>query len=241
MVGSTNTEALQKASEGDPGQLWVTASEQITGKARRGREWVSKPGNLYASLLLIEPAEAEALASLPLAISLALHKAVVSACPETQQDLKIKWPNDLLLGGKKLSGILLEAARDTHGRLAVVVGCGINCQHFPDNPLYPATSIKEFGIALEPQDLFAHLAREMAEALRIWAGGAGFSIIRREWLDRAVGIGQPIIARMPDAEIHGRFVDIDAEGFLLLQDEHNAILNISAADIFFGDSTRLGA
>ncbi|MEP0941591.1 MAG: biotin--[acetyl-CoA-carboxylase] ligase [Rhizobiaceae bacterium] len=234
-VGSTNAVALDLATNRDAGQLWVTAKSQSAGRARRGRSWVSEPGNLYASLLLVDPAPQDQLATLPLVISVALHLALVEARPELADRLKIKWPNDLLLDGKKLSGILLEAQPDGHGRLAVIIGCGINCRHFPDNPLYPATSLTARGVELEPEELFDHLAREMARTLRIWAQGRGISIIRRDWLDRCQGLGLEIVARFPDHEIAGKFVDLDERGLLLLCDNKGQIHTISAADIFFGN------
>jgi len=240
-VGSTNVVALENANIGDPGKLWVTARSQSAGKARRGRQWVSEPGNLYASLLLIEPASSDALATLPLVASLALHKAIAGLVPELGAGLKIKWPNDVLLNGKKLSGILLEAAPDKHGRLAVIIGMGVNCAHFPDNPLYPATSLLAEGHTVTSDDLFQKLAASMAQELRIWSQGAGFSITRREWLDRAHGQGQMITARFPDSEIHGRFIDLDENGFLLLEEKGGSLRQISAADIFFGNSTPNGA
>ena len=239
-MGSTNVYAFEQAANGDAGKLWITARSQNAGKARRDRHWVSEPGNLYASLLLIDPAPSAALATLPLLASLALHKAIEKAWPDHGKDLKIKWPNDLLLEGKKLSGILLEAAHDKDGRLAVVIGMGINCAHFPDNPLYPATSLKTQGLDIEPQQLFTHLAESMAQELRIWSSGAGFSIIRREWLDRAKGIGERIVARFPDSEVEGRFLDLDENGFLQLREDSGVVRQISAADIFFGNSTPTG-
>ncbi|MEP1207889.1 MAG: biotin--[acetyl-CoA-carboxylase] ligase [Rhizobiaceae bacterium] len=240
-VDSTNAEALKLAGEGDPGRLWISAASQNAGRARRGRSWVSEPGNLYASLLLIDPAESAALATLPLVVSLALYEAVLEASPQLQGRLKIKWPNDLLLDGKKLSGILLEAQPDPHGRLAVVIGCGVNCRHFPDNPLYPATSLLAAGVDLAPQELFSHLAPSMARQLRVWAEGRGVSIIRRDWLDRCHGLGQEIVARFADHELQGRFVDLDQNGLLMLCDKMGQMHNISAADIFFGNSGTMGA
>lgn len=234
-VESTNKDALDFSNNGDPGNLWITAQEQTQGRARRGRSWVSKRGNLYASLLLIDPAPPENLATLPLLVSLALHKAVVSCIPEIRSRLKIKWPNDLLFDGKKLSGILLEATPDKKGRLAVIIGCGVNCKHFPDDPLYPATSLESEGLSLKPEKLFAALAISMSNELRIWAKGSGFSIIRSEWLDRAHGIGSNISARFPDRTLTGRFMDIDQEGMLLLEDDKRHVQKISAADIFFGN------
>ena len=231
-VGSTNSEALSLAKDGDNGRLWVTGTTQSAGRARRGRSWVSESGNLYASLLLVDPAGPEHMSTLPLVVSLALHTAVADACPELGDRLKIKWPNDLLLDGKKLSGILIEAQPDGFGRLAVIIGCGVNCKHYPDNPLYPATSLLENDIRLEPLDLFQHLAGAMAQYLRIWAQGHGFAIIRKEWLERCHGLGETIVARFTNDQITGTFQDLDEAGLLLLCDNKGRVHKISAADIF---------
>ena len=240
-VGSTNDEALRLANQGQPGRVWVTAQSQETGKARRGRDWASPPGNLYASLLLIDPAPSDQLRTLPLVVSLALHKSLAVVAPSIENDLRIKWPNDVLLGGKKLSGILLEAANDKFGRLAVVIGCGVNCAHYPDNPLYPATALRDHSIDIKPEVLFLALARSLAKELRIWAQGAGFSIIRKEWLERTAGLGGLITARFPDSELTGTFIGLDGDGYLLLEARDGTISQISAADIFFGSLSRTGA
>ncbi len=240
-VDSTNALALEQAHKGDDGQLWITANQQTNGKGRRGRPWVSKAGNLYASLLLIDPAPSEALVTLPMVIALALHKAIVSLEPKLADDLKIKWPNDLLLDGKKLSGILLEAARLPEDRLAVVVGIGVNCLYYPQDAQFCATSLREFGTDLPAEKLFPAIACAVRDELRIWAKGAGFSITRKEWLARSCGLGEQIIARFDDHEISGTFNDIDQDGFLLLMDEGHIQHRISAADIFFGKSSKLGA
>ena len=192
-------------------------------------------------MLLTDPAPASALATLPMVAALALHKAIVDLAPDLHDRLKIKWPNDLLLDGQKLSGILLEAQPDKRGRKAVIIGFGVNCRHYPDNSFYPATSLAAHGLDVAPDGLFSVLAGTMARELRIWSQGQGFSIIRREWLDRCSGIGEPIIARFPDHEIKGKFVDLDIAGLLILQDEAGHRHTISAADIFFGNSATMGA
>ncbi|MGI9365630.1 MAG: biotin--[acetyl-CoA-carboxylase] ligase [Rhizobiaceae bacterium] len=240
-VDSTNLRAFELANQGDFGRVWVTSDIQTAGRARRGRAWVSESGNLYASLLLLDPAPGEQLATLPLVVSLALHMAVLKACPQLEGRLKIKWPNDLLLDGKKISGILLEAQKDTSDRLAVVIGCGVNCSHAPDTTLYPATTLVEAGCSISPIELFRELAYALAQQLRIWSAGQGFSIIRRDWLARCQGLGKPVIARLPDTEKEGRFVDLDEAGLLLLEDDRGLIHKISAADIFFGNSVAKGA
>lgn len=239
-VGSTNVEAMNLASDGDLGQVWVTAERQSAGKARRGRSWISKPGNLYASLLLIDPAPADLVHGLPLVTSVALHKALCDLFPSIESDLKIKWPNDLLLKGKKVSGLLLEASVDSSGRRAVVVGCGVNCAHFPDNPMYPATSLEVEGYALPPIAVFQHFAIAMADTLRIWNRGAGMAGIQKDWLSRAKGVGELVTARFDDREITGRFEALDADGYLILVENTGQKHHISAADIFFGNSHPFG-
>lgn len=236
-VGSTNTVCAEHFASGDAGQLWITARRQLAGKARRGRAWVSEPGNLYASLLLIDPAPQERLVGLPLVVSLALHHALLDALPALGKRLAIKWPNDLLLDGKKLSGILMEAHYDSATkRSGIVIGCGINCTHFPDSPFYPATSLSAEGFLLEPADLFAHFANTMASTLALWDHGNGLEAIRTAWLARAKGRGETITARFDDHSITGRFADLDENGYLLLEDDTGGLRQISAADIFFGNS-----
>ncbi len=240
-IDSTNAEAMRLATEGDAGQLWITASEQTAGKARRGRGWVSKPGNLYASLLLFDVASPEVISNLPLVTAVALHRAILDGAPVREDQLRIKWPNDLLLDGKKLSGILLESTLDPAGRQAIVIGCGVNCSHFPDNPLYPATSLQAEGIVLQPEILFLKLAQHMAEMLAAWDRGNGFATIRRDWLARAKGVGEPLTARFEDGEITGIFRDMDEDGRLVLVADDGTEHRISAADIFFGNIRGLGA
>lgn len=142
---STNTECLARARAGDSGLLWVTAVRQTGGRGRRGRPWVSEPGNLYASLLLIDPAPMERISSLPLAIAVAVHQAVRMVLPPAAEPLEVKWPNDILIGRKKTCGILVEGEQLPDGRYALVIGIGINVSVMPDNPMYPVTCIREQG------------------------------------------------------------------------------------------------
>jgi len=162
---STNSECLARARAGDAGRLWVTAERQTGGRGRRGRPWVSEPGNLYASLLLIDPAPMERISSLPLAIAVAVHEAVRMVLPPSAEPLEVKWPNDILIGRKKTCGILMEGEALADGRYALVIGIGINVAFMPDNPLYPVTCLREQGSSASPQELFAHLFASMADVL----------------------------------------------------------------------------
>lgn len=237
-VDSTNTEALAAFEAGDPGHLWITAQRQLKGRGRRDRPWVSEPGNLYASLLLVDPAPQSALGSLPLVVALALHGAIERATGGTGGRLKLKWPNDLLLDGRKLSGILLESRTDKAGRLGVVIGCGVNCAHYPkDNPLYPATSLAASGFEVAPERLFAELAAAFDGILGQWQA-RGFAPLRKRWLEVAARRGEPVAVTMTGTTVEGVFDDLDAEGYLILRRPDGSRQRIIAGDLFFtGDSS----
>jgi BirA family transcriptional regulator, biotin operon repressor / biotin---[acetyl-CoA-carboxylase] ligase len=233
-TGSTNADALTAARAGDPGKLWITATRQISGKGRQGRVWVSEPGNLYASLLLIDPArDVSALGALPLGVACGVHASLAALPGMARRDLKIKWPNDILAGGKKVSGILLESATLEDGRLAVAIGIGINIAHHPDPALYQATDLTELGIVTSPDNFFPHLASAMAATLEAWNHGRGFPQIRAEWLRLARGQGDIITVNLPKGPVQGRFDDIDGEGRLVLTLQNGQTRSISAGDVFF--------
>ncbi len=233
-TASTNTECLARARAGDSGLLWVTAERQTGGRGRRGRPWVSERGNLYASLLLIDPAPMERLASLPLAVAVAVHQAIRSDLPPGAEPLEVKWPNDILIGRKKTCGILVEGERLADGRHAVVIGIGINVSVMPDNPIYPVTCLRDQGSAASPEELFAHLFASMAETLDIWDGGQGIAEVTARWRAVACGIGEKITVNLPDRSISGYFAGIDDNGLLMLDTGTGRMMPIAAGDVFFG-------
>ncbi|MBW8636578.1 biotin--[acetyl-CoA-carboxylase] ligase [Hoeflea sp. WL0058] len=232
-VQSTNTECLEKAQAGDPGNLWITARRQLGGRGRRGRPWVSEAGNLYASLLLIDPAPVHALASLPLVAALAVHGAIARALPDPESSLKIKWPNDVLLNGGKISGILLESGIVPDGRRAVVIGCGVNVAHAPKEAMYATATLRDAGAAVSAEELFAYLCQSMARELARWGEGANMSETRELWLRWATGVGKQITVNMPNASIEGIFRDIDDTGCLILEKPDGSLQSIAAGDLFF--------
>ncbi|MCZ8178404.1 MAG: biotin--[acetyl-CoA-carboxylase] ligase [Rhizobium sp.] len=233
-VSSTNTEAFARARAGDSGFLWVTAERQTGGRGRRGRQWVSERGNLYSTLLLIDPAPTETLASLPLAVAVAVHAAIQTVIPAGGEPVEIKWPNDVLIGRKKTSGILIEAERLADGRMALAIGIGINIKARPDLALYPVTSLADQGAAISAQELFAHLFAEMADVLAIWDQGRGIAEIVRRWRRVACGIGEKITVNLPDRSISGIFSGIDDKGILLLDRGPDGMMSVAAGDVFFG-------
>ncbi len=233
-VASTNTECLARARAGDFGFLWITAESQTGGRGRRGRPWMSEPGNLYASLLLIDPAPVERLPSLPLAVALAVHGAISHVLPAGALPLEVKWPNDILIGRQKTCGILLEGERLADGRQALVIGIGINIANKPDAPAYPVTCLAEHGAAVAPEVLFAYLFSEMAEVLSIWDRGRGIGEIVELWRKVACGIGEKITVNLPDRSISGHFAGIDDKGMLILDRGPEGRMAIAAGDVFFG-------
>lgn len=234
-VGSTNAHALELARAGETGPLWVTARRQTAGRGRRGRVWTSEAGNLYATLLLTDPAPAEHAAQLSFVAALAAHDAVAEAAPQFGPLLHLKWPNDLLLGGAKLGGLLLEGEGgqgEFGGRLSVAVGIGLNCAHHPDDTPYPATDLAAAGALVTPEALFRALSGAMQLRLAQWDRGTGFGAIRAAWLARAAHRGEDILVRAGEREITGRFEALDDIGRLLLRRPDGTLEPITAGDVF---------
>ena len=234
-LGSTNAEALARARAGERGPLWIVTAEQTAGRGRRGAAWVSKPGNLYTTLLLTEPSPQAAAPQLSFVAALALHDAVAGLAPQIGPALKLKWPNDLVLGGAKLAGILIEGESDP--AFAVAVGIGVNCAHHPEGTVYPATDLASAGALVSPEALHAALAAAMALRLRQWAQGQGFAAIRADWLKRAAGLGADIRVRLPEREFSGRFEGLDESGRLLVT-EGGALTAVGAGEVFGLGETR---
>ena len=233
-LGSTNAEALARARAGDRGPLWITAQSQSAGRGRRGSTWVSRPGNLYATLLMSEPSPAAAAPQLSFVAALALHDAVAQCAPRLGPLLKVKWPNDLLLGPDKLAGILIEG--ENVPNFAVAIGFGVNCVSHPPGTDYPATDLLRAGEIVKPEALFAALAAAMQRRLAQWQSGDGFAAIRADWLKRAAGLGEAIRVRLPERELSGRFHGLDAAGCLLVE-QPSGLATVTAGEVFgFGVS-----
>jgi BirA family biotin operon repressor/biotin-[acetyl-CoA-carboxylase] ligase len=224
-VDSTNLEARRRADAGEAGPLWITAARQTAGRGRRGRVWEGGPGNLAATLLLRPEAPPAEAAQLSFAAALAVADTASHFAP--QAAVGVKWPNDVLANGRKLSGILLEAGS---GWLAI--GIGINLAGHPAQTEFPATSLAALGVTPpSPDTALAVLAARFAHWLAVWRA-EGFPPLRAAWLARAAGLGAPIRARLPQEERHGAFEGIDASGALLLR-EPAGVRAITAGEVFF--------
>jgi BirA family transcriptional regulator, biotin operon repressor / biotin---[acetyl-CoA-carboxylase] ligase len=227
---STNAEALRRARAGERGPLWIAATQQTAGRGRRGRSWISPPGNLHASLLLTDPAPASAAPQLAFVAGLAVHDAAAALAPGLAASLALKWPNDMLCRGAKIAGILIEGEGDP---VTVAIGIGVNCRHHPPAVELSATDFAEQGATLCAPALLAALSRAMATRLHQWDRGAGFAaMIRTGWLARAVGIGHAIRVRLAERETSGHFEAIDEAGRLILRLGDGRRETITAGEVF---------
>jgi BirA family biotin operon repressor/biotin-[acetyl-CoA-carboxylase] ligase len=226
---STNTEALALGRQGERGPLWVTANRQTGGRGRRGRGWVSEPGNLHASLLLTDPSPPEHWPELSFVAALAIHDAVADAAPAARPQLTIKWPNDLLLAGAKFAGVLVEAEGSEPG--VVAVGIGINCVSHPTDTDFPATDLRATGAEVSAEALFATLSVKMMGRLAQWNEGEHFSTIRADWIARASGIGETVRVRVADEDHSGVFESLDDAGRLVLALRDGSKKIIAAGDV----------
>jgi len=241
VLPSTNAAALRHVvdHQDETQPLWIVAREQTAGRGRRGNSWVSPHGNLYATLLLNDPAPPRHAAELSFVAALAVCDAVADRAPILAGRLALKWPNDLLCGGAKLAGILLEG-RMLGEKIAVAIGIGVNCMHHPAQTNYPATDLAAAGVQVSADDLFTALSRAMLRRLAQWQSGAGFVGIRRDWLARAAGVGEAMRVRLPDREIFGRCEGLDDSGCLLLRLDGGSLQTIAAGEVFglTGDTAR---
>jgi BirA family biotin operon repressor/biotin-[acetyl-CoA-carboxylase] ligase len=165
----------------------------------------------------------------PLALEAALRSVAASSI-----SFSLKWPNDVLAGQAKLSGILLEAEAMPGGGLAVVVGMGTNVVAAPEGTPIPATSLVALGVKASAEQLFTALSDSWAECRGIWDWGRGFSEIRRRWLALAAGLGQPVAVHTGNATVSGVFDTIDDTGCMIVKTSSGAAVPISAGDVHFG-------
>lgn len=226
-VDSTNEEAKRRAREGAEEGTLVWAREQSAGRGRRGRAWVSPPGNLYLSLVLRPEAEPARYGELGFVAALALGETIGSFVPPLVE-LRYKWPNDVLVAGRKASGILLESET---GSGWLVLGVGLNVAHAPEGTETPATSLSAAGAT---EATVEAVLERFARGFLLWANRwveDGFAPIRAAWLRRAQGLGEAIEVRLPHERLRGTFADLDDSGALVLETAAGRRL-VAAGEVF---------
>jgi BirA family biotin operon repressor/biotin-[acetyl-CoA-carboxylase] ligase len=214
------------ARQGAPEFTLVWARRQTAGRGRQGRPWDSPAGNLHTSLILrpdVAPARGP---EIGFVVALAVGDAVASLVPGAP--VQFKWPNDVLLGGAKLAGILLETSGIGDGRIeALIVGMGLNVAQAPAGTPYPAAALGEGNPAITLEAALLAYANAFLARYRIWRA-EGFAPIRQAWLAGAAGLGGPIAVNGPQGPIRGIFTGLDADGALLLDGGRRVL----AGDVF---------
>jgi BirA family biotin operon repressor/biotin-[acetyl-CoA-carboxylase] ligase len=233
-LDSTNAEARRRAEAGEGGPVWITAAVQTAGRGRRGRAWSTRRGNLAATLLATTdraPAEAAQLSFV----------AALAACDLADACLgpgaaRLKWPNDVLLHGRKAVGILVESGARADGRLWLAVGIGVNLAHAPADVERPAAAFADHMAAPpEPRAALEVLAAAFERWRGVWAT-QGFAPIAEAWKARATGLGGPCEARLPHATLRGTAEGLDPDGALRLRLDDGGLERITAGDVFFGSA-----
>ena len=223
-LGSTNDKAIELTSKATGEKIAVTAEMQIGGRGRRGRRWVGAKGNLFLSLAL--PFEIKNCGVLVLISGLALLELIKEVAP--QSDVVLKWPNDVLLDGGKISGILLEKGEAGY----MIVGIGINVKVAPiTDAAYKVTSLANAGLLFDRLEIKDMYMRHFEQLLNFWQQRGMPALVKR-WLKYAKGIGSPIEVKMFNKTKEGVFVGLNEEGLLILASEQGQEV-ISAGDVFF--------
>jgi BirA family biotin operon repressor/biotin-[acetyl-CoA-carboxylase] ligase len=233
-VGSTNGEARRLAAAGAANGTVVWARRQTAGRGRRGRTWTSPEGNLYCSLLLRPTCPVSTAPQLCFVTAVAVAHALATIL-DAGSDVRCKWPNDVIVHGRKVAGILLESATEAEGELAwVIIGIGVNVASHPVSieSAMPASSLHAEGAGndVTPRAVLDLCLDRLEHWLGIWAG-QGFDVVRKEWKARAFGLHDQVLVNLETETLTGVFVDLDTDGALLLRSA-DGIRRVAAGDVF---------
>ncbi|WP_306016231.1 biotin--[acetyl-CoA-carboxylase] ligase [Oceanicaulis sp. MMSF_3324] len=229
-LDSTNEEAKRQALAGATGPKWIVARRQSSGRGRRGRPWASKTGNLFTTGLYRLDCDPARAAQLSFAAALAVGDVCASVLDPER--VRLKWPNDVLVEGRKISGILLESGQHARGGLWLAIGIGVNLAHHPEDSERPATDLRAQGGEIAVDAAAERLSRRFDHWLNRWAQD-GFNPIREAWLSRVHGLGERCVVRLDHETLEGVFADLGPDGSLRLDLKDGGRRFISAGDVFF--------
>jgi len=229
---STNARAAELASVGEQGPLWVIAGEQTAGRGRRGRSWTSKSGNLYASLLFRPSIQPQDMAALPFIVALAVRDTFVGLGAPADL-VQCKWPNDILIGEYKASGVLIESSAKHGGALDyVIIGIGMNLVHFPDDAAFGATSLLDAtGREVAVKEAISILAEKLCARIDAWKVN-DFAAVAREWTEHSWGLGQKRELRTHDETFTATLVGLSDDGALIARLDDDSEKRLYAGDVF---------
>jgi len=221
-VASTMDEARLRASAGAPDRSVIRALEQTGGRGRLGRAWTSPPGNVYATAILRPTVPTVRASELSLVAAVAVADTV-SGCAGP---VRLKWPNDVLLGGAKVAGVLLEAMTAGTTLSAILVGIGINVASRPELPDRATARIE----GADADTVFGHLLSALAARLDEWERN-GLEAIRAAWLERGPALGSQLTVGQGGEQLHGAFAGLEAGGALRLELADGSLRRIASGEI----------
>jgi BirA family biotin operon repressor/biotin-[acetyl-CoA-carboxylase] ligase len=235
VLDSTNSEAKRLAGGGASHGAVIWARRQTAGRGRLGREWVSADGNLFTTVLLNPTVDLAQCSQLSFVAALAVADTLEGILPDATK-IACKWPNDVLVDGKKISGVLLESFATKElatTRQWIAVGVGVNVDNFPEHVMYPATCLRDAGVELiSAKIVLSRFIHNFIARYDEWSA-RGFAPIVKAWSARAHQIGKSVEVIVGDDKVTGVFEGIDATGCMLLRDKKKNVTPISAGDVFY--------
>lgn len=242
-IGSTNTELMRRLASAEVAvealPLWLVADVQTAGRGRQGRSWTSEPGNLFASLAINSASPPEVTHQLAMVAGLAVHDTITRLLADTPHKPRLKWPNDVLVNGAKIAGILCEATRLGQNQALVgIIGIGLNLVQHPNDLEKPATSVRALcGQRPLATDVLALLSKALMTRLDEWAEARGFGATRAHWLEVGHTLGEALTvhSNAPNSgvlsSLTGHFAGLDVDGALLLEGADGEVLRITFGDV----------
>lgn len=213
-LDSTNEQALRLLNQGCiQNNTVIVAEEQIQGKGRNNNKWLSYTGNLHMSIVITSHTNIQILSQLPFVTALAIGRAI--------DNTQYKWPNDILLEGKKVCGILLESHNNNH----IIIGIGVNVSNAPT---YATYINKHYPVTIDA--LLSEIIENFSNIKQHWLND-GFSQVRKEWLAKAFNLEKEIQVATKKQVIKGLFSDIDLSGRLILKNEQGTHY-INSGEVF---------
>lgn len=229
-LDSTNEEAARRARAGDLGPVWLEAGVQTAGRGRRGRAWLSQPGNVFMTYFGATTRAPADVALLGFATAVAVGETIDALSGRAVAQLK--WPNDVLLDGAKVCGILLESGATDQGAVWFALGVGVNVVSAPEGLDYPIASLAQIGVNEDAAHIRARLRSAIGDAART-LGSEGFAPIRARWTGMATGIGKTVRAQIGAEAITGRALGLGADGALTIETPNGQTRSISAGEVYF--------
>jgi len=239
-LDSTNLEAKRLIRRGVRGKRVIASFKQLRGQGTNGNFWSSPDGNLYFSIVFDHENNLSNLSQLSLVTSLSCHEAMQSLLEDSHPSLlprsfKIKWPNDLLLNGKKFCGILLQTLpfMNLHKNEVLnylIIGIGVNLICSPKNINYLATSLKEEGVQHNYDDVLHKIMERFHENYKRWQV-EGFSDIRTKWMQNTYNVGKKVFLNIKGEKISGVFKEIDEEGQMIIESESGCLHKVTTCDV----------